>query len=142
MVRMLDRVARAPHRYSEVIVCCPFIGDDLLPRILALFEWAQRGSYTIRVITSSDAAYVLANRLLEHQALWRRSVVTRSRLHAKVYVAIARRRTDSEAIVTSANLTRGGTVENIEFGIRAVPSSDAGRRLVDDIHHFVRRLAA
>jgi HKD family nuclease len=142
VVRMLDRVARTPARYSDVVVCCPFIGDDLMPRLLSLLERANATRCTIRVVTSHESANALIGRLSTKHVMCRRYVIGRTRLHAKVYLAIARRHVDSEAIVTSANLTRGGTVDNIELGVRAVPSCDAGRRLLDDIHHFVRRLAA
>ena len=63
-------------------------------------------------------------------------------LHAKIYLATARRSSESEAIVTSANLTANGISENIELGLRVVGNSDRGRELLRDIRHFVRQLAA
>jgi hypothetical protein len=75
-------------------------------------------------------------------AQWRRTVISRQRLHAKVYLAIGRRLEDTEAIVTSANLTRGGVADNIELGIRITGECREGRRILADVQHFVRRLAA
>jgi hypothetical protein len=142
VVLMLDRVTRMPERYSDVLVCCPFISDELMRRVLSLLEVSTSRGCNVRVITSHESACALIGQISREHFSYRRHVTGRSRLHAKVYVAIARRRADSEAIVTSANLTRGGTVDNIELGVRVVPSSDAGNRLLNDIHHFVRRLAA
>jgi HKD family nuclease len=142
VIRMLDRVARMPARYSAVVICCPFIGDDLLPRLLSLLDRAGVTGCHFRVITSHESANALTSRLSSKQLVCRKYVTGHARLHAKIYIAIARRHADSEAIVTSANLTRAGTVDNIELGVRAVPSSDAGRRLLNDIQHFVRHLAA
>ncbi len=51
-------------------------------------------------------------------------------LHAKVYVADER-----EAIITSANFTRGGIVNNYEYGIH-ISDPPVVRRIVDDLEGY------
>ena len=138
VIRLLERVAQCPERYFELTICSPFIGEPLLKTIIRLAERTRRVGCVLRVVTSRACAGAIAR----HAPQTAPFVIPRQRLHAKVYIAIGRRDTESEAIVTSANLTPGGTVHNVELGIRAVSKTDAGRRLLDEVHHFVRRLAA
>jgi hypothetical protein len=138
VIRLLERVAQYPERYRELTICSPFIGEPLLRTIVRLAERTRPVRCVLRVVTSGACAGEIAR----HAPQTVPFVIPKQRLHAKVYIAIARRETESEAIVTSANLTPGGTVHNVELGIRAVSQTDAGRRLLEEVHHFVRRLAA
>jgi hypothetical protein len=139
VIRLLDRVAQYPDRYVELIICSPFIGDSLLQKLVHLAHRAHHAHCALRVVTSGSCASRIAGYFPGGS---RSPVVERARLHAKVYVAIGRRHSDSEAIVTSANLTPGGTAHNVELGIRAISRTDEGRRLLAEVHYFVRRLAA
>jgi HKD family nuclease len=140
--RLLARVASHPGRYANITLCSPFIDEEMLDRVLPLAHSAKRADCRVRLITSPEAARRLLNRC---DALrdGRLDIVTTSpRLHAKVYLAIARCSNDTEAIVTSANLTNAGVYSNIELGVRVTPTSKSGRRLLDHVRHFIKRLAA
>lgn len=141
MDRFLDRVSAHPHRYVEVVVCSPFIDGRMLDRIAPLARTARQACCGFRVITSPEAAQEVRTRLQCNLPGRQAILVAAPRLHAKIYLAIARRTNDSEAIVTSANLTSAGIAGNIELGVRARPSSASGRRLLNQVDHFVRQLA-
>jgi hypothetical protein len=139
--RFLDRVAAHPDRYAEVVICSPFIDGRMLDRIAPLARAARQARCDFRVITSPKAAQEVRT-LLQCNLPGRHDIlVATPRLHAKIYLAIARRTNDSEAIVTSANLTSAGVAENIELGVRAQPNSASGRRLLNQVNHFLRQLA-
>jgi phosphatidylserine/phosphatidylglycerophosphate/cardiolipin synthase-like enzyme len=139
---LLDRVIAHPERYSEAVVCTPFLDAEMETRLVELIERASQARLCATVVTSPSCAAALRKALGGHAHSWRRVVREHVRLHAKVYVVLARRGATSEAIVTSANLTRAGVSENIEFGVRAVGDSECGRRLISEVRHFVRRIAA
>jgi len=137
---LLSRVAARPERYAEVVVCSPFVDAEMLDRFISLVDVTRGRSCGVRLITSEDTARTLRPHLPGHPSFWKSLVASQRRLHAKVYLALARRRFVSEAIVTSANLTRAAVSENIELGVRALSTTDAGRRLLDQVHYFVRRI--
>jgi phosphatidylserine/phosphatidylglycerophosphate/cardiolipin synthase-like enzyme len=138
----LDRLLAHPERYAEATVCTPFVDVEMAIRIVRLIERAARAQLAITVVTSPSCASTLKKALGGRPDSWRRVVREHKRLHAKVYVVLARRGAISEAIITSANLTRAGVSENIEFGVRAVDDSESGRRLISEARNFVRRIAA
>lgn len=129
--------------YAEVIVCAPFIDDELVEVLVALAVDARSCQCGFRLITSRPAAGVFSAALPGHSTNWARTVTLHDNLHAKVYVAITRIRSGhSRAIVTSANLTRAALSCNVELGIEADSTSPEGRRILHQIHHFVLRLCA
>lgn len=142
VTNLLDRVTARPDRYAEVVICCPFIDDQLLPRIVQLLVSTRRAHCGTKVMTAGTASRRLQEALPSPATQWKRSVATVPRLHAKIYVAIARGLEESEAIVTSANLTRCGISKNVELGVRVASSSEPGRKVLQQVHRFVRRLAA
>jgi phosphatidylserine/phosphatidylglycerophosphate/cardiolipin synthase-like enzyme len=139
---LVDRLLVHPERYAEATVCSPFVDVEMATRIVKIIERSARAQLSITVITSPSSAYALRKALGGHPHSWRRVVKEHARLHAKVYIVLARRGGVSEAIITSANLTRAGVSENIEFGVRAVDNSESGRRLISEARNFVRRIAA
>ena len=139
---LLDRVAKSTDRCREVTICSPFIDEEMWPRLVGLLVSARAARCALRVITTPAVALQLRSMLPGHRTAWRKCVIGRYDLHAKIYLSIARRTTDSEAIVTSANLTRNGVSENIELGFRVLANSDSGRQLLHEIRHFVSSLAA
>ena len=62
------------------------------------------------------------------------------RLHAKVYLVVRRRSKETRAIVTSANLTTAGLGNNVELGVLAARTSDAGCKVVSEVRTFLERL--
>lgn len=140
VLTFIHRIAGAPERYAEVVICSPFIDAQLVPLLARMALSARRGSCGVRFVTGPEASKALARGLVGHPASWRRSIIVRRRLHAKAYVAIAREGQPSEAIVTSANLTRAGVEENIELGISADSSSEPGRTIVRQVYDSMKRL--
>jgi hypothetical protein len=141
VLRLVDRMT-SPDRFVERVIRVPDIGLEMLPRVHDLLVAAVEGRTAFRLITSSSGLRSVASAVHCKSARWRRTVFVHHRLHAKVYLAIARRVGDTEAIVTSANLTAGGIADNIELGIRIIGDCNQGRRVLADVYHFVRRLAA
>lgn len=142
VIAFLDRIRSRTHRFKEITICSPFIDMPMAERLVALLTESRRTQCAIRVITTPEAAGLITAMLPGHQMFWRSALIPRRRLHAKVYLAVARRTGESEAIITSANLTVDGTSQNIELGIRVLATSDSGRRVLEQVHHFVRRLVA
>jgi len=137
---LVDRVIAHPERYSEAVVCAPFVDLEMVERLVQLIKRASHAGLAATIVTSPSCASALRNALGGRDRSWRRVVREHKRLHAKVYVVLARRGGDSEAIVTSANLTRAGLSENIELGVRAVGDSEWGRRLISEARRFVQRI--
>lgn len=142
VVTLVDKVISRAYRYKQFVICSPFLDEKMSERIVELLIVGRRAQCGVQIITVPGSAETLRLLLPGHQILWKDAIVTHRRLHAKVYVATARRTAESEAIVTSANLTICGVFENIEFGIRVLGTSEQGRRVLDQVHHFVRRIAA
>jgi hypothetical protein len=142
VLKLVDRMANRPDRFVERVICVPDIGLELLPRVCRLVGDAVEGRGAFRLITSPAGERSVAFASQTRSARWQRTVIVQQRLHAKIYLAIGRRLDDTEAIVTSANLTRGGVADNIELGIRITGDCKEGRRVLADVQYFVRRLAA
>lgn len=142
VIAFLNRMHTRTDRFKEIVICSPFIDAAMADRLVPLLGEARRTQCAVCVITTPESARFLAPRLPGHPVFWRASLISRRRLHAKVYLAVARRPGESEAIVTSANLTVDGTSENIELGVRVLATTEFGRRVLEQVHHFVRRVAA
>jgi len=136
----MNEVIGRPNRYAQVVVCSPFIDDQMLGVLVRLAQVTRRASCGLRVITTPTTAVALLARLPGHVTTWHGVVVARIGLHAKVYLVLARPRGHSEAIVTSANFTAAGVDENIELGVRASPSTDSGRQLINEVRNFLQRI--
>lgn len=139
---LLRKVIAEPHTFAEVVICSPFIDDPFISELVELMRGAARAACAVRVVTAGTAATRLLQALPQPSLRWKGAVVTHPHLHAKIYIAIARERAGSEAIVTSANLTRCGVHENVELGLRAVANTDEGRAILQQVRRFVMRLAA
>ena len=140
--RLFSRIIGHPQWYASVTLCSPFIDEEMLDRILPLATSAKREQCALQLITSEDAVEKLRKKLSDPRLSISRLFIAPPRLHAKIYLGLARRANDSEAIVTSANLTGAGMSGNIELGVRATPTTAPGRRLLEQVNHFVRQMAA
>lgn len=138
---LLERMCDHADRLREVLICSPFIDEAMDQRLARLAAAVTQSGARLLLVTTPEVARPL--KLLFAGQEHRRTTVTipRKRLHAKAYVSVARRPRESEAIVTSANLTQAGLASNIELGVRVVPTTDAGRQLFDQTCRFVRALA-
>jgi len=131
----LEQVIRRARR--NLLVASPFISAEQAHWLLGLVRQDGTGA-TVRTLTSINEQSV-ASGALEIEALQELAsasatseVVNLPRLHAKVYVA------DAEvAIVTSANLTRGGLEGNYEYGV-AIESHEIVFRIRKDMEAYAR----
>ena len=138
---LLDRVMVRPELYEALMICTPFLDASMLERLDHLAARAHAGRCELRLLTTPESGSRLPPVLLDGLTRRKGGLTAVRRLHAKVYLALARRSGRSEAIITSANLTRAGVTDNIELGIRALTTSEAGSRILSEAHHFIRRLA-
>lgn len=138
VLRLLDRVTAHIGRYSDVILCSPFIDDDGLHTLEHMAGSASDAGCGLGIITANHAIDRVAARL---GARRQTRLVGCPHLHAKFYLAVARNDALTEAIVTSANLTLGGLTSNIELGVHIAATTPYGRALLHQIDRFARRLA-
>ena len=138
--RLMHSVLSRPACYAQVVVCVPFVDDEMLDLIIRLADATRRAGCGLRVITTPATAAVVHRRLPGHPEQWRSLVVARKSLHAKVYLVVGRSPARSEALVTSANLTAAGVARNIELGVLACPSTDSGRQLINEVRRFLQDL--
>ena len=122
---------------QNLLIASPFISAEQARWLLNLVRQEGSGA-TLRTLTSINEQSV-ASGALEIKALQELAtaseageVVNLPRLHAKVYVAD----TDA-AIVTSANLTRGGLEGNYEYGV-AIESKEIVFRIRKDMEDYAR----
>src|SRR4051812_34010874 len=123
VIALVDKITAASHCYSEIIICSPFIDFELFPRLVLLARKVERSRCSLRIVTTGTFGKTLLKQLEQQPVLRHTVVVIHPRLHAKVYVALARHGRRSEAIVTSANFTRGGVRGNVELGVRVLCST-------------------
>ena len=142
VTELLTRVRHSAWQFSEVTLCSPFIGKEEAKLLARLMLAATKFGCGVRVITTEPAATLLRDLLPVEAISARRRVVVCEGLHAKFYLALARRPRASEVIVTSANLTSAGLGINDELGVRATNDCDDGVRLVNTVANYAQRLAA
>jgi hypothetical protein len=136
----LNDVREHPDRVSQFVICSPFLDRDLLPLVVDLARRAGRAGCSMRFITTEAVAAVLREAGLGPLTNRNLSVVACPRLHAKAYLRVDRDGR-SEAIVTSANLTRAGIDGNIELGVYASAASAVGHRMIGDLRRILERIA-
>jgi hypothetical protein len=139
VANLLARVRTHVDQYSDLVLCSPFISDDVLLTLRGLAHSAPVNGCGMQIITAAHTF----DRVMACAGAqgWRRTrVVGRPHLHAKFYLAVGRRNELTEAIVTSANLTTAGLSSNIELGVRITPTTSPGRALLHQINRFARRL--
>lgn len=136
----LRSVEACPSQWSQVVICSPFVDEPLRERIAVLSVRARVAGCGVRLLTTKTES--------RPQATFVRGAQTRvlrvsavPRLHAKVYLALARDHRKSVAIITSANLTDAGLHKNVEFGIALKATSPEGARIVEDVRRFLESIA-
>jgi hypothetical protein len=134
-MRLLNSVQRCPNQFTELILCSPFLDEEIVPMVVDLAKRTDRAGCGFRILTKPAAANRLYAAFFDN-ARWSKKIIVHQDLHAKIYLAISRER-QSEVIVTSANLTLAGIEGNVELGIRATATSRIGRVLVEQVRQFL-----
>ena len=99
----------------EIVIVSPWIKRQTWNRMKGPLRKFSRGGGKLMVFmrgSESDYSLGLSDNLQEEVTVLGGEVVLVAQLHAKIYMVDRR-----EAIVTSANLTKGGTEANYEGGI-------------------------
>lgn len=114
VIRLVEKAIRNPGRYRRVIISSPFL-DDVGAELLSRLFSAARNGLLLTVLTRPEVASrygaVMSQRPRNVELFMPPD------LHAKCYVLVGRVASDSEAIVTSSNLTAAGIGRNWEVGI-------------------------
>lgn len=138
--RMLVRATSTPWNYAQVLICSPFIDRTLAARINDLCEAAERARCAVTIVTTARCADFFEELYRGRRYV---RVLVRERLHAKAYLMVGRNGgRGSEALVTSANLTRAGLSTNHELGVHIRCTSDGGRHLFRQLDRSLRRLTS
>lgn len=135
--QLVDAIIIGGQKFVKAVICAPFIDDDMLATLVKFASPDSRRTCDLVIITSQSVAANLRLRIANSR---RCSVVPVDHLHAKIYLAVAREFSYTEAIITSANLTTAGTLRNIEFGVYARPTTACGREAIGAVVSFLARL--
>jgi hypothetical protein len=126
--------------FGRIVFCSPFIDAGLRWRIVEFAERADGKGVRLRIVTSPDVAEALGDELARQDCSSSVRVLGVRGLHAKAYLATQGFGRPSVALVTSANLTHAGCEDQIEVGVLASTTCDAGTRLVVDLAEFLTGL--
>ena len=140
VARLLGRVRSRADKYSDLLLCSPFMDDDTISLVGLVAEATSSARCRLEIITAQqavDRVKALLAPLVDRQI----RLIGCPRLHAKFYVAIGRSEEHTEAIITSANLTAAGLTSNIELGVRIAATTPHGRTMLHHLDRFARRLA-
>ena len=110
-----ELVAMLEDAKFEIVIVSPWIKRQTWNRMKGPLRKFSRGGGKLRVFmrgSESDYSLGLSDNLQEEVTELGGEVVLVAKLHAKIYMVDRK-----EAIVTSANLTKGGTEANYEGGI-------------------------
>jgi len=140
--QFLQSIESAPFRYSQVVICSPYIDTQLQTWMTRFAVAAGNFGCAVRIITKVSEIPAILKFWPERSYFGPRSLITVSQLHAKVYLALGRERRDSQVMVTSANLTEAGLSKNIELGLLVHASSFEGARIVEEIRRFLESLVS
>lgn len=138
----LSRIEENGGLFSQVIICTPFIDDEMSERISAVAAVLDRKGCGFQLVTRQQRSAQWRNRMPgANQTGWCRLVICRD-LHAKVYLAIARNPRHSILVVTSANATNAALTRNIELGISIKGETAESAEFINQARHALERLAA
>jgi hypothetical protein len=139
--RFLLLVESATERFTRLVICSPYVDHGSMVRLARLRQKAMGVGCGFTLVTRRQAGleFALASR---NPVFGRRNVATSDRLHAKVYVAVARRFRESMLMITSANLTQAGIGRNCESGVLVRSNTPTGSKLIDIAATTLLQLAA
>ena len=136
--RFLKEALALETNCKRLILCSPFI-DSPLQAEICLHAAADSGS-SIKVITQPAAARELSDRLSKSCNSGRVKVLPVENLHAKAYIMQKKQPSQSEAIVTSTNLTSGSLIRKVELGVLFTSTCDIGCKLLSDLMVHLNKL--
>ncbi len=127
---LIHLVSRTPQSYRRLIICTPFISEDLLCNKIA-------PNGIVRVSTLIITSPKVSQHLFPLCKEWKGSITIAPipSLHAKVYLACGRDERDSVAILGSFNLTNAALTENYELGLRFAGNSPELRKLISKMEN-------
>nr|VFK63246.1 MAG: PLD-like domain-containing protein [Candidatus Kentron sp. UNK]VFK70777.1 MAG: PLD-like domain-containing protein [Candidatus Kentron sp. UNK] len=102
---------------NSTVICSPYIGYKPCRRLAKIFGESLRSDLTLFLLTNLSCENMLSRAtdvrglIYLCEAIPNTDIRFLPNLHAKIYVS------DEQAIVTSANLTQGGFVRNLEYGL-------------------------
>lgn len=134
--RLIHLALRSPHSYRKLLLCAPFISEDVLRRNVA--PGGKVGLPTVVVTHPETAGQLIPSCRAVKGPL---SFATIPNLHAKVYIACGRDERDSVALVGSFNLTAAALGENYELGVRFSGGPAAQRRQIIELERKILRMA-
>lgn len=112
-LKLLHLVNRTPQSYRQVVVCAPYIREDLF---LSEVTPGRKAIVPTIILTIPDTASRLA---IKSQLISGPLIIKSSAdLHAKVYLLCGKDRKDSQAIIGSSNLTQKSISANLEISLR------------------------
>lgn len=138
--RLLEGLEAGAGRYAQVVVCSPFIDQGTMARLVRLAIRARQHHCGVRLITTAERRSAAIGWPCKEQ-VGTRTIIAVPHLHAKVYLAIGRKRRDSWVAVSSANLTQAGLRKNVELGLLVRATSPEGAQIVEQARCFLERLA-
>ncbi len=103
---------------KSLVVCSPFISQQACCWLTETIEVSLRSRLSLLLLTNLSRENMLSGAtdvrgiIRLYEVFPKTDVRFLPNLHAKIYVS------DEQAIVTSANLTNGGLVRNLEYGLR------------------------
>jgi hypothetical protein len=138
--RTLVRATSTRWNYSQVPPCSPFSDRALALQLEELCEAADKARCAVTIVTNRRADDFLAALCRDRRYV---RLLIRDRLHTKAYPMLGRNGGRySEALVTSANLTRAGVSTNHEWGVHIRCTSANGRHLIRQLNNSLRRLTS
>lgn len=133
---LLDRASRTPARYREIVVSAPFLDDtgrELLDRVRRAAVAADR-----RLIVALPTGRTTCPFPDPRERCPKVRIEAVPRLHAKVYALLGMDPGDSEAVVTSANLTAPGLFRNREVGLHLRAGDRHLQRVIERVAGLTR----
>lgn len=134
--RLIRLAHRTPHNYRRLLLCAPFISEDVLRRKIA-------PSGVVRLPTTIITRPDTARQLLPFCSSWKGPLTIASlhNLHAKVYLVCGKDERDSVVLIGSFNFTGAALDENFELGVCFTGSDSERRRQISEVERVLLRMA-
>jgi phosphatidylserine/phosphatidylglycerophosphate/cardiolipin synthase-like enzyme len=112
VLEIINVVMRAPHNYQKLIVCSPFVKEELLSLLKGL---QGKIPLSVQIYTLPETYKTLISN--DKSNIKNLTIKAIPHLHAKAYIAYGKVDRDSIALVGSFNFTEAAIKRNFEVGI-------------------------